>query len=253
MVRELVKTQKAETAFLSAEWKKLLMANYTIDPELLGLFVPPGTELDFWNDKCYISLVGFMFLNTRVKGISIPWHRNFEEVNLRFYVKRKMQGEWRRGVVFIKEIVPKPAISLVANTRYKEHYVTRLMRHNWMEKAEYHECTYAWNPFPTLKWVEFTARHNAESVAIEPGSEAEFITEHYWGYTKWDKTCSLEYEVKHPKWEVYHVQDFRVTGSLLDEYGPIFSGVLSNSPSSVFLAKGSEVEVMNANMICVEP
>ena len=96
-----------KSKFLTAEWRKLILANYAIDPEILAPFAPKGTELDFFNGTCYVSLVGFMFLNTKILGLSIPFHKNFEEFNLRFYVKRKTTEGWQRGVVFIKEIVPK--------------------------------------------------------------------------------------------------------------------------------------------------
>src|SRR5688572_6934416 len=111
--------------FLKAEWRKLIMFNYAVDPALLKPYVPPHTQLDLWNDTCYVSLVGFMFLNTRVKGIKIPFHINFEEINLRFYVKYDdPEMGPKRGVVFIQEIVPKSMITWVANTLYREHYTT---------------------------------------------------------------------------------------------------------------------------------
>src|SRR6476620_2858144 len=94
--------------FLTAEWRKLILINYEIDPDLLLPYIPFGTELDYWKDKCFVSLVGFRFVNTKIKGIAIPFHRDFEEINLRFYLKYNYQGEWRRGVTFIKEIVPRP-------------------------------------------------------------------------------------------------------------------------------------------------
>lgn len=238
--------------FLSAEWRKLLMANYIIAPELLSLFVPPGTELDYWKGNCYVSLVGFMFLNTKLKGISIPYHQHFEEINLRFYVRRKVAGDWRRGVVFIKEIVPKPAISWVANTIYKENYVTRLMKHQWFEATQAHSTSYAWKPFWGNKWNEISATHSAETLPVPPGSEAEFITEHYWGYAKKYKKGSVEYEVRHPRWSIHTVSEFHIKGSMIDEYGPIFSKVLAEKPASVFLADGSPIEVMKGGLICVE-
>lgn len=117
-------------SFLKAEWRKLALANYIIDQKLLVKYLPAGTELDLWNGNCYVSLVGFMFVNTKLLGIKIPFHTNFEEVNLRFYVKRFDQGEWKRGVVFIKEIVPKPALTFVANTVYNENYETLPMEHS---------------------------------------------------------------------------------------------------------------------------
>src|SRR6185295_273969 len=109
--------------FLTAEWRHLVMLNYEIDPAILRRFVPRGTELDAWNGKTFVSLVGFLFLNTRVMGLPIPFHENFEEINLRFYVRRKADEGWRRGVVFIKEIVPRAAIAWVARWLYNENYV----------------------------------------------------------------------------------------------------------------------------------
>src|SRR5215831_17486814 len=101
------------SSFLRAEWRKLAIANYCVDKKALQKYVPGKTELDTWNGNCYVSLVGFMFLNTKLKGIAIPFHQNFEEVNLRIYVRYKDGHIWKRGVTFIKEIVPKYALSFV--------------------------------------------------------------------------------------------------------------------------------------------
>ena len=111
------------TTFLTANWEYLAMINYETDPNILNPYVPPGTELDVWKGKTYISIVGFLFKNTRVKGVKIPFHSNFEEINLRFYVRFNSQGQWKRGVVFIKEIVPKKAIAFVARSIYNENYI----------------------------------------------------------------------------------------------------------------------------------
>jgi uncharacterized protein YqjF (DUF2071 family) len=121
--------------FLTAEWRDLVLLNYEVDPGLLVPYVPRGTELDYWNSKAFVSLVGFRFVNTKVFGVPIPLHSNFTEANLRFYVRRREQGEVRRGVVFIREIVPRPAIALVARTFYNENYVTLPMTHT-IEKYE---------------------------------------------------------------------------------------------------------------------
>ena len=120
---------KPPAIFLTAEWNWLAMLNYEVAPEILAPSVPAGTELDTWQGKHLVSMVGFLFQKTRVRGIPIPFHRNFEEVNLRFYVRRKVAGEWRRGVVFIKELVPHFAIAWVARTFYNENYVTLPMSH----------------------------------------------------------------------------------------------------------------------------
>jgi uncharacterized protein YqjF (DUF2071 family) len=171
--------------FLKAEWRKLAIANYTIEPETLKKYVPKNTELDLWGGKCYVSLVGFMFLNTKIVGIKIPFHINFEEVNLRFYVKHLENGIWKRGVVFIKELVPKAALTIVANTLYKEHYQTVPMNHNWIENENEIEVNYNWEMDRTIQSIIVKSENNL--VEIPEGSEAEFITEHYWTFQNFRK------------------------------------------------------------------
>jgi uncharacterized protein len=242
--------EPADKVFLSAEWRKLLMANYVVPPSYLEVFVPPGAELDYWEGKCYVSLVGFMFLNTAVKGVRFPMHTDFEEINLRFYVRRKEGNQWRRGVVFIKEIVPKPAIAWVANAFFGERYETRLMQHSWNHGSGQILTSYAWKPFFGGNWCKMNAEHSAVAQSMAAGSEAEFITEHYWGYAKHkQRKHTIEYEVRHPRWDVYAVSNFKLEGSTLNEYGPIFSKVLAGEPSSVFLAEGSAVEVMSGRIL----
>ncbi|HMG89867.1 MAG TPA: DUF2071 domain-containing protein [Chryseolinea sp.] len=169
------------SVFLSAEWRKLAMANYAIEPSLLASFLPEGTELDLWNNKCYVSLVGFLFLNTRLKGIKVPFHTNFEEVNLRFYVRRLDHDGIKRGVVFIKEFVPKPALTFVANTFYGEHYQTVPMKHELLMDSELStlQIGYSWK---LKEWNSFSVTADSMPIDIIAGSEEEFITEHYWGY-----------------------------------------------------------------------
>jgi uncharacterized protein len=104
----------ATAPFLRAEWRDLVMLNYEIDPDLLRSRIPAGTELDSWNGRTFVSIVGFRFLETRVLGVPIPFHRDFNELNLRFYVRRLAGDEWRRGVVFVKEVVPRRAIAWIA-------------------------------------------------------------------------------------------------------------------------------------------
>ncbi|QDT00422.1 YqjF family protein [Adhaeretor mobilis] len=115
---------------LRAQWRQLVMINYEVDPEVVEPLVPAGTEIDFWEGKTYLSMVGFLFLNTRIFGLPIPWHINFEEVNLRFYVKRQGPEGWRRGVVFVRELVPRWAIAFVARKLYAEKYWSTRMSHD---------------------------------------------------------------------------------------------------------------------------
>ncbi len=232
--------------FLSAEWRRLILANYEVDSKTLKKYLPAKTELDLWNNTCYVSLVGFMFRDTKVLGMKIPFHVNFEEVNLRFYVKHKSpQGEWRRGVVFIKEIVPKSAITFVANNLYKEHYQTLEMSHRW-ESKEMLETEYAW--LHNKRWNRMSVKTDKYAHEIAEGSEAEFISEHYWGYTK-DGEKTSEYEVRHPRWEVYDVKEYDIDVDFAAVYGDEFKILSESKPKSIFLAEGSEISVHKDNSV----
>jgi uncharacterized protein YqjF (DUF2071 family) len=224
--------------FLTAEWRDLLMVNYAIDPALLLPYVPQGTELDFWQGRTFVSVVGFRFLRTRVLGIPIPWHRNFDEVNLRFYVRRRVNGEWLKGVVFVKEIVPKWAVAFVARKVYNENYVCLRMR------------SHVQTPGPVIyEWYDGGAwdRVRAEVVGTPyqptPDSEETFITEHYWGYSRQRDGGTVEYQVEHPPWRVYRCEQAQLHCRVAELYGPEFAAPLAQSPSSAFLADGSAVTV----------
>ncbi len=234
-------------SFLKAEWRKLVLANYTIDQEVLEPFVPPKTELDLWKGKCYVSLVGFMFLNIQLLGVPVPFHKNFEEVNLRFYVRYKDVSGWKRGVVFIKEIVPKPALTFVANTIYKEHYQTLPMQHFWSSNEKIRTVAYSWKLHGQEHSIRVKAALAPEAIARD--SEGEFITEHYWGYTKANDRNSFEYEVTHPRWEGYEVLDYDIKVDFSAVYGQAFEVLNQMNPVSVMLAEGSEITVENKRKI----
>ena len=228
-------------SFLTAEWNDLAMFNYEIDPKILESYVPKGTELDLWNGKCYISLIGFMFENVKVLGIKVPFHVNFEEVNLRFYVKRFENGIWKRGVVFVKEIVPKHAITIVANTLYNEHYQTLKMRHSRTQNETSKSFQYEW--FKDAKWNSISMTTEKNAIPIESNSEAEFITEHYFGYTNYNKDKSIEYAVSHPRWEQLHVIESKIDVDFESIYGKNFKFLQDMKPISEFLAIGSKIAI----------
>ncbi|GLB47922.1 YqjF family protein [Neptunitalea lumnitzerae] len=237
-------------SFLKAEWRKLALANYVIDPTVLEPYIPAGTELDIWEGKCYISLVGFMFVNTKLLGIKVPYHVNFEEVNLRFYVKRKEGNEYKRGVVFIKEIVPKHALTFVANTVYNENYETMPMHHAWITENNTLEVTYNWQK--NNLWQHFSVQTEIPAVEIPQNSETEFITEHYWGYAHLNKHASNEYEVTHPRWNAYKVINYSIEVDFGLVYGPEFSFLNDVKPASVMLAEGSPITVESKRRIKAE-
>lgn len=227
--------------FLTAEWRKLALAQYSVDKEILSKYLPQHTILDDWQGKYYVSLVGFMFVDVKLRGFNIPFHTNFEEVNLRFYVKFKEGGIWKRGVVFIKEFVPKPAITFVANTLYKENYQTLAMKHLWVEQKDQLEVAYSWK---NRNWNSFAVTATSKAEDILAGSEEEFITEHYWGYTKIAENKTSEYGVEHPRWQAYPIKDYKINVDFGINYGDDFAFLNSATPDSVILAEGSEIRVL---------
>ncbi len=233
--------------FLHAEWNNLILANYVIDKKILLPLLPYKTELDFYNNKTYVSLVGFMFLNTRIKGFHVPYHVNFEVVNLRFYVRNNDMGKWKRGNVFIKEIVPKPAISFIANNLYREKYSTMKMDHFHVEKDNKIETCYQWK-FKN-KWNKLEASCEKKSLPMRINSEEEFIAESYWNYTKYNETKTYEYEIIHPRWEVFRVLDYTIDCDFEGIYGDEFSFLCNEKPASVFMSKGSEVRIHSKKIL----
>lgn len=218
------------------------MANYVIDPALLAGYLPAGTELDFYEGKCFVSLIGFMFEETAIRGIRIPFHINFEEVNLRFYVRYNDAGTWKRGAVFIKEIVPKRAITFVANTLYNEKYITLPMKHYYNSGAHEISLGYHWR-YKGI-WNKLEAVAEKENAAMQPGSKEEFIAEHYWGYSRYNALTTFEYGVEHEPWLVHKVKGFVVDCDFEKLYGPAFGFLNSSKPDSVFMAKGSPIAIL---------
>lgn len=224
------------------------MLNYEVEPALLSNFIPDGTELDRWDGKLFASLVGFRFLNTKVCGIPIPFHRNFDEVNLRFYVRRTVGGdEIRRGVVFIKEIVPRWAIAAVARSVYNERYVALPMNHHIKPSESGIFVEYGWRSGIGMSRISISA----EGTPVMPseGSLEQFITEHFWGYSAQKNGTTVEYRVAHPRWRVWRGSDAKFEGDGTELYGAELAAVLAGPPASAFLAEGSEVSVFRGQKI----
>jgi len=239
-----------QTAFLTAYWKYLAMLNYEVDPKILLSRLPTGTELDTFEGKTFVSMVGFLFHDTKVLRIPIPFHQDFEEINLRFYVRHKAKdGEWRRGVVFVKEIVPKFAIALVARAIYEEHYISIPTRHTleFDENENPKFVAYEWEYED--KWHSLSVKPTGQAYSLKPGSEEEFIAEHYWGYTRHSDNSTTEYKVEHPTWKVWSVKESTFDCDIAGLYGAEFSEFLKVKPSSAFLAEGSNVTVYMGNKL----
>lgn len=229
--------------FLTAEWRDLVMASYEVDPALLAGRVPAGTELDLHEGQCFVSVVGFMFVDTRVLGFLVPFHINFEEVNLRFYVRREVGNENRRGVVFVKEIVPRFAIAAVARTLYGEPYQAWKMGHTRIES----KISYSWHRSGCRNLIE-VAVGKSEGIPSD-GSHGSFIIEHYWGYTRRGASRTDEYRVEHPKWELFTVSNPKIEVDFRKTYGEEFAFLGDAEPYSVLCAKGSEIAVYKGEKI----
>ena len=236
------------STFLTAEWRKLIMAKYEVAPETLAPWLPPGLELDLFHGRCYVSLVGFLFDRVRIKGLAIPFHTRFEEVNLRFYVTRtERDGTRKRGVVFIGEFVPRSAITLVARGLYEEPYTTLPTRHSFAASSSALNIHYAWKH--SSRWHTLAAEAEPTPQPIAPGSEEEFITEHYWGYTKRTRGTTSEYAVQHPRWNMYPIQSHKIDADLGSLYGSAFASLDAAAPASILLAEGSAVSVSSGRRL----
>lgn len=231
-----------EMKFLTAEWKNLLVVNYQVPKELLHPYVPAGTELESFEGKYFVSLVGFQFLKNKFLGFFYTWPCiNFSEVNLRFYVKRIEQGEIKHGVTFIKEIVPDRIIANIAKLLYNEPYSAMPMesksdKNFWMYKWAQNQIDY-----------EFSAEIGDQKTQLQEGTFEHFILEHYWGYTPQRNGSTVEYEVKHPSWQKLETKNVKVSENISQFYPPEFESYLKKPPHSTFAAVGSEISVSFPN------
>lgn len=231
-----------ERVFLSAEWRDLVMLNYEVDASLVAQYVPHGTELDAFEGRIFVSLVGFRFLRTKLFGfVPLPFHTNFDEINLRFYVKRREGGEERRGVVFIREIVPRFAVAQLARLAYGENYVSRPMRHAVRTNGAAVSAKYEWQM--GREWCGLHATASGTPMHTAEGSVEEFITEHYWGYSAQRNGGCVEYHVSHVPWRVWSSTAAGFEGDAESLYGAALGRVLHRAPDSAFIADGSSVQV----------
>ncbi len=234
--------------FLTAEWRDLVMLNYEVDPTLMRDYVPAGVELDAFEGRTYISQVGFRFLRTKLLGyLAVPFHTNFDEVNLRFYVRRREGAEVRRGVVFVRELVPRLAIAALARLVYGEKYDSCPMQHRIARTQPAISAEYRWM-FDGARFRMAAAASGAPSYVAENSVE-NFITEHYWGYSAQGDGASVEYRVAHERWQIWTVADAEFEGDAANLYGTEFREILQRKPDSAFIAEGSTVVVHKGRRI----
>lgn len=241
-------TFQSRRVFLSAEWRDLVMLNYEVEPSLVDRHVPRGTSLDSFDGRTYLSLVGFRFCRTKLFGrLRVPFHADFDEVNLRFYVRRKEDGNDRRGVVFIAEVVPRHAIAVTARLVYGENYVRLPMKHHLKAEALGNTAEYQWRVGD--RWCKLSARTVGPPKLPEDGSLEQFIAEHYWGYSAQRSGGCVEYHVSHVPWQVWATTAAGFEGDASTLYGRELGTVLQRQPDCAFVADGSSVVVFRGNRI----
>lgn len=249
-----------ERPFLTARWADLVLLNFVVPVEAIAQIAPPGTEPDLHDGVAYVSVVGFRFENVRVLGLPIPGHTAFDEVNLRYYVKHTAGDEVRRGVVFIREIVPRRAVALIANRLYNENYVRHPMRsairklgatlsvgdmveYTWRTKVVGHSANKA------HRWNRLGVRVAAPLALPPAGSVVEFIVEHYWGYVRGRDGQTREYRVAHPPWRVARANEVIWDCDLAANYPAPFVDYLTKPPASAIIAEGSAVQVFSGRRL----
>jgi uncharacterized protein YqjF (DUF2071 family) len=238
-------TDPLDRTFLRAAWRDLVALSYEADPAVLAPFVPSGLELDLHEGRAYVSLVGFLFLETRALGVPLPFCGRFEEVNLRFYVRRRGPEGDRRGVVFVKEFVPRWLVTAGARGLFGEPYNTVPMRsrletddHGNPRAGGLLEYEWRWNG----RWHRLSARAALPMAPVEPGSRTAFLLERHWGYRPRSRGA-LEYRVRRPAWRVCAAADAALEADRRALYGPVFGPLLAGEPASALIADGSEISV----------
>lgn len=242
-------TRPTGRPFLTAQWRDLVMLSYEVDPAVLAPYVPHGTQLDDWHGRTFASIVGFFFRTPRLFGVPIPLHASFEEVNLRFYVRRDAENGVRRGVVFLRELVPKRAVAWVARYAFGQNFLRVPMRHeidrpNGDPAQPPCRLAFAWCHAgrDCHAAIETDPMHAHSPQRPAAGSLEEFIAEHYWAYASVHGR-TREYCVVHPPWLIAPAVAADFSADVRTLYGPEFVPYLGGPPASAFWANGSAVAV----------
>jgi uncharacterized protein len=225
---------------ISGEWRKLVMVNYEVDPDVLRPYVPNKTALNLYGGKCFVTLAGFMFNNIKIAGIKLPFHQQVDEINLRFYVVPEGAMQTERGVVFIKELIPKKLIASSANFLYQEHYEVTPVKHVYDADTDHQKIRYTWESHQPNS-MNVTAGNTAHE--INKGTEEEFITLQLRGYTKVNEQKTFRYVVQHPLWHQYAIEKFNMHVDFKNSFGDAFGFLQREKPASIYLAEGSPIAI----------
>ncbi len=226
-----------ERPFLTAEWHDVLGVTYAAEHALLEPYLPTGAQIDVLDGSPRVSLVAFGFRNTRVRGLAIPGHIRFPEINLRFYVR--LHGE--RAVVFIREFVPRPAIAIVAKVFYNEPYKTTRMALDISHGAAELRVRHRFGPG---KANVVAATADPAAVLPDEASPEHWLTHHDLGVGRTRDGRARSYGVEHERWALHAIRDLRVDVDFGALYGERWAHLAAAEPSHVTLAAGSQVRVL---------
>ncbi len=237
----------SDAPFLTASWLDLVLLTWQVDAELLATVMPAGLDPDRRpgdpEGVGYVSLVAFRFVDTRVHGIAVPLHGSFPEINLRTYV-REREGLRRRGVTFVAELVPKPAISAIANLLYHEHYRTVPMECDAHDTAT-GERVFSCHVRLGEREHGLTIRGARPAIVPAADSVEHFFKEHEWGFGRDGDGQTVVYRVEHPEWGIYptsrELLELRFGFSEL--YGAPWDSLDDRDPDHIAFAVGSNVAV----------
>jgi uncharacterized protein len=221
--------------FLTAEWLNVAVITFAVEEERLRPYLPRGVTIDALEGSARVSFVAFEFRRTRVRGLAIPRHIAFPEINLRFYVRHR--GE--RGVVFIRELVPLHAIAAVARLLYNEPYQRVPMSCGAQPTED--GGVRVWHRFGRGSSVSMKGA--ADAVVPEAGSAEHWLTDHSLGVGRRRDGTTLLYNVAHPPWALREVEDLALEVDFGALYGPQWAWLRDATPSHLSLAVGSSITV----------
>lgn len=139
------------------------------------------------------------------------------------------------------------AIAAVARSVYNERYVAVPMNHQVKQSESGPFVEYSWRSHIGWSRINISAEGSPELPA--EGSQEEFITEHFWGYSAQTDGTTMEYRVAHPRWRVWSGRGAKFEGDVTELYGRELAAILAGTPLSAFLAEGSEVTVFSGQKV----
>jgi uncharacterized protein YqjF (DUF2071 family) len=229
--------------FVTGRFRHIILLNYAVDPTLLASRLPPQTELDFHDGRTYLSLVGLQSSALKVYGLPLPLYQEHAQVNLRFYVRHRIEGtRWRHGVVFINQIIPHRFIAWSVRWLFHETVISRQIDAEIAKNSRgLNQVEYRWQPGQQHCYIR-TAFHGGDGDMV-PAADRDFFAERYWGYRALGDGGCFAYNFVHPEWKTYRGRVADTSAEVDDFYGPPFSGILNRPPDSAFVCSGSKISL----------